>query len=92
MTTLDDLLDAGDVRRAKTGEAVRKALAYLRAGLFWAGFAAAKLLVAVLTAIAAVCYGLGWIVARLWPGLCWCGNAVRLGWDDARAPRGARPR
>lgn len=43
----------------------------------------------VLTAAAAVLYGLGWITARtlgaVWLALAWSATAVKLGWTEARA-------
>jgi hypothetical protein len=64
-----------------------------RAGaLFAAGWLLAKLLRVVGTAIAAALVGVGWLAARaLWPALCWCGRAVRLGWEQGKKPgmRGA---
>ena len=45
---------------------------------------------AALTVIAAVLFGLGWIVARvfavLWLGAMWCGVAVREGWRASHGP------
>lgn len=51
----------------------------------------AALGVAVLTALAAVLFGLGWVVGwmirAVWPGLSWVGAALRVGYRDARRPR-----
>ncbi len=45
---------------------------------------------AALTVIAAVLFGLGWIVARvfavLWLAAMWCGVAVREGWRASHGP------
>lgn len=42
-----------------------------------------------LTMLAAVLYGLGWLVAKafgvLWLALTWCAAAVQVGWEDSRA-------
>lgn len=42
----------------------------------------------LLTLIAAVLYGVGWLVAKVFTGvwfvLAWCAVAVRFGWRDAR--------
>lgn len=50
---------------------------------------AAAALRAVLTAVAAVLYGLGWTVAKTlavaWFTAAWCGTAVKVGWQEARA-------
>lgn len=47
----------------------------------------------ILTVIAGLLYGLGWLVAKafagLWFVLAWTGTAVKVGWTDARAGRGA---
>ena len=60
--------------------------------LFGAGWLLAKLLRLVGTALAAVLVGAGWLAARVgWPALCWCGRAVRLGWEQGKQP-GLRPR
>jgi len=48
----------------------------------------------VLTMVAAVLYGLGWVVAKVvtvvWFALAWAGTAVKVGWVDARAGSRAR--
>lgn len=48
--------------------------------------------VVVLTVIAAVLYGVGWLVAKafgvVWLAAAWCGVAVKVGWQEARASRG----
>lgn len=45
---------------------------------------------AVLTVIAAVLFGLGWVVARtlgiVWLAVMWCGVAVREGWRASHGP------
>lgn len=48
----------------------------------------------VLTAIAGVLYGLGWLAGRtftlLWRAVAWVGVAVKVGWQDARAAEANR--
>lgn len=48
----------------------------------------------VLTVIAALLFGLGWVVARafgmLWLVMAWTATAVRLGWQEGRKPRSKR--
>ncbi|HEU4542571.1 MAG TPA: hypothetical protein VFR23_15700 [Jiangellaceae bacterium] len=47
----------------------------------------------LLTVIAAVLFGIGWIVAKtftvLWFALAWSATAVKLGWQEGRKPRPA---
>jgi len=43
---------------------------------------------ALLTVIAAVLFAVGWVTARVFLGLAWCGVAVKLGWQEARQPPG----
>jgi hypothetical protein len=42
----------------------------------------------VLTLVAGLLYGVGWVVAKLFTGfwlvLTWCFTAVRLGWQEGR--------
>ena len=49
---------------------------------------------AVLTVIAAVLFGVGWVTARvfsvLWLGAMWCGVAVREGWRASHGPSRAQ--
>lgn len=49
---------------------------------------------AVLTVVAAVLFGLGWVVARAfgvaWLVVAWCAVAVRVGWQEGRAGGPAR--
>lgn len=49
---------------------------------------------AVLTAIAAVLFGLGWLAAKavgvVWLAVAWSWTAVRLGWTEARGQKPAR--
>jgi len=58
---------------------------YFVAGLWWIGWAAAKLVLIVLLGLAGVLFGAGWLAGRvLWPGLCWAGRAVKLGYQEGR--------
>lgn len=49
----------------------------------------------LLTIVAAVLYGVGWVAAKtvavVWLGLAWSFAAVKVGWQDARAAK-AGPR
>lgn len=46
----------------------------------------------LLTVLAGLLYGLGWVVAKtfmaLWFAGAWCAVAVKVGWVDARNGRG----
>lgn len=48
----------------------------------------------VLTALAGVLFGVGWLAAKvvgvLWLALAWAVVAVRVGWQDARKPAAGR--
>jgi uncharacterized membrane protein YedE/YeeE len=48
----------------------------------------------VLTVLAAVLFGVGWVVARafgvLWLVAAWTATAVRIGWQEGRKPRPKR--
>lgn len=49
----------------------------------------------LLTVIAGVLFGIGWIVAKtfavLWLALTWSATAVKLGWQEARTPTQPSP-
>jgi hypothetical protein len=49
---------------------------------------------AVLTAVAAVLFGIGWLAAKVvgvvWLTIAWSWTAVRLGWTEARGQKPAR--
>jgi hypothetical protein len=49
----------------------------------------------VLTLVAAVLFGLGWVTAKAfglaWLALAWCAVAVKVGWQEGRAKRPVRP-
>jgi hypothetical protein len=44
----------------------------------------------VLTLLAGLLFGVGWVAYKtlhgVWFGLAWCGTAVRVGWQEAKAP------
>jgi len=48
----------------------------------------------LLTVIAAVLYGIGWVPAKvlgsLWLAAAWAGTAVKIGWTEARMPTGGQ--
>jgi len=70
------------------GRLVAAGLAWL---LYAAGWLVAKTLRTVATILGAVLFGVGWLAAAVaWPSLCWCGRAVRLGWQEGRKPIGGR--
>lgn len=74
MTFFDPAVTHRITTEARRHEFRRTALAALRA---------------VLTAIAAGLYGLGWVTAKTFAGIwfiaAWCGTAVKVGWQEARA-------
>jgi hypothetical protein len=84
LTTIDDLLDTGE-HRHRAAEAGQDAKRAAQAGLYWSGWAVAKLFTLILLAVGGTFYGVGWVASRaVWPALCWTGRAVRVGWDDGR--------
>jgi hypothetical protein len=73
--------------RAQWRETSRLAKSGIAWALFAVGWILAKSLRAVGTVIAAVLFAIGYLAARaVWPALCWCGRAVRLGWEQGRKP------
>ena len=44
----------------------------------------------LLTVLAAFFFAIGWVVAKFFLGCAWCGVAVKVGWQEARAG-GTRP-
>jgi hypothetical protein len=44
----------------------------------------------LLTVLAAFFFALGWVVAKTFLALAWCGVAVKVGWQEARSGA-ARP-
>lgn len=70
------------------GRLIATALGWL---LYAAGWLLAKTLRTIATGFGAALFGVGWFAAALaWPSLCWCGRAVRLGWQEGRKPIGGR--
>lgn len=85
------VLSAGHRTRAQWHEVGR----LIQRGAGWVLFALpwllAKLLRAAGTGIAATLFAAGWLASSaLWPALCWCGAAVRLGWREGCKPSGGR--
>ena len=77
--------------RQQWGDAGRLAVTGLGWVLFALGWLVAKTLRLVATTLAAVLFGAGFLAASVgWPGLCWCGRAVRLGWEQGRKPIGGQ--
>lgn len=84
MTTLDDLLDQ-DAAEHRARDAGRQLAGATAAGLWGIGWALAKLVHLLLLVLGGTLYSVGWIARRaVWPATCWCGRAVKLGWQDAR--------
>lgn len=84
MTTIDELLDS-DTTRHRAAEATRDAGRIARAGLYWTGWAVAKLFTIALLCVGGALYGVGWLASRIiWPGLVWAGSAMKVGWEDGR--------
>jgi hypothetical protein len=70
----------------EVGRLVVTGLAWM---LYAAGFTLARGLRAAGTAVGAVFIGVGWLAGRVvWPAMCWCGRASRVGWDAGRKPVG----
>lgn len=90
MVTLDELLIAGDDRRAQTRDTARVIGGYLRVGVWSVGWLLAKTITLVLAVIAGVFFGIGWCCARIVPALRWARTAFVLGWEAGRASGGAR--
>lgn len=73
--------------RQQWDDAARLALLAVARVLYAAGWLTAKTLRVVATAVAVALFAAGWLAAAVaWPALCWCGRAVRLGWDQGRKP------
>lgn len=76
------------VQWSEVGRRIASVLAWL---LFAVGWLIAKALRVLATGIGAVMFGCGWLAAAVaWPGLCWCGRAVALGWQEGRRPIGGQ--
>jgi hypothetical protein len=90
VTTLDDLLEAGDRQRDKTRDAGRAIVGYLRVGLWGAGWLIARTVALLLAAVAGLFFTLGWVCGRTVPVLRWARTAFVLGWEAGRPSGGAR--
>jgi hypothetical protein len=90
MVTLDELLTAGDHRRAQTRDTAQVIGGYLRVGVWSAGWLLAKTVTLLLAVIAGLFFGFGWCCARVAPALRWTRTAFVLGWEAGRASGGAR--
>lgn len=87
MTTLDDLLDAGNERRQQARDAVKTIVGYLRVGVWSIGWLIARTVALLLTVVAGVFFAIGWTLHRVVPVLVWARTAFVLGWEAGR-PRG----
>lgn len=84
MVTLDDLLDRGEARE-QARLATRQAQHAAGTGLYWAGFAAAKLATLLVWCVAAPLVAAGFVTSRwVWPSLLWCRAAFLLGFETGR--------
>jgi hypothetical protein len=95
VVTLDDLMDRdpATVARRRAAVSAKQLLTLVGAGLYWAGWALSKLVMALLLVLGGVLFGAGWLARRaVWPSLVWCGKAVRLGWQEGRAGQAGRDR
>ncbi len=45
----------------------------------------------LLTLFAALFFGIGWVAAKLFLAVAWCGVAVKVGWQEARSGGTRRP-
>ena len=45
----------------------------------------------LLTLFAALFFGIGWVAAKTWLAVAWCGVAVKVGWQEARSGGTRRP-
>lgn len=90
MTTLDDLLRAGDERKDRTHRAGREVAGYLRVGLWSVGWLLAKALTLLLAIVAGLFFAIGWACARTVPALRFARTALVLGWEAGRPPGGGR--
>lgn len=67
---------------AEVGRRIAAGIAWV---LFAVGWLAARSLRAVATGLGALLFAAGWVTAAVvWPALCWCGRAVRLGWREGQ--------
>lgn len=85
------VLSAGEVSRAQWRDAGRLVRSAIGWALFVVGWVLAKALRAVGTGLASALFAAGWLASAVaWPALCWCGRAVRLGWQEGRKPIGGQ--
>ena len=72
----------------KVGKLIQRGAGWLLFALPWM---LAKLLRAVGSGIGTVLFAAGWLASSaLWPALCWCGAAARLGWREGCKPGGGQ--
>lgn len=45
----------------------------------------------LLTVFAALFFGIGWVAAKTFLAVAWCGVAVKVGWQEARSGGTRRP-
>lgn len=77
--------------RAQWRDAGRLVATGLGRLLFVCGWLTAKTLRSIATVIGALLFAAGWVASAVaWPGLCWCGRAARLGWQEGRKPIGGQ--
>lgn len=77
-----------DLDRRTAGQAIATGIAWVLVAVGWAAAKAVRL---AGWALSSLLYGAGWLASAVaWPGLCWCGRAVALGWQEGRRPIGGR--
>lgn len=88
VATLNELLDTGDERIARTKETGQQIQAALRAGITWVGWLAAKLVLLTLWCVAAPFYGAGYATSRwIIPAGKWTAAAFAVGYEQGRKRR-----
>lgn len=86
MVTLETLLDRGEARE-RAREATRQAQHAAGTGLYWAGWAVAKLVIVLLWCVALPFVAAGFVTARyLIPAGRWCRAAFAVGYEAGRGP------
>jgi hypothetical protein len=85
VTTIDDLLTAGDKRRDQTQAAAKAAAGYLRVGVWTVGWLLAKTITLLFATVAGLFFAIGWSCARSVPVLKFVRTAFMLGWEAGRA-------
>jgi hypothetical protein len=88
MTTLDQLLDAGDERAERTRETGQQIQAAARVGLAWVGWVLAKFVLLVMFCVAAPFWAVGYVTSR-WviPAAKWSSAAFMVGYEQGKTPR-----